>query len=456
MSRHAARNALDQLIGRPALIAPVSVPDTLHGLANPGVEASSVAMLHDLRELATADPVAEAALWQERKATLVSAYYPGQSPAQSKPFAFANGTAIIPIHGTLINRFASSYGFVTGYNFVKTQVAAAEADPEVVRVIYDVNSYGGMVSGCQEASDCIGEAAKPSIAVVDANCYSAAYMLASQAGGIVATPSGGIGSIGVVMMHVDVSKALKDFGVDVSFIYAGEHKVDGNMYQPLSDEVRAEFQADIDACYDMFVAQVAYGRDMNEQDVRDTEARSYRAEDALDLGLIDAIQNPVDAIEAFTHPSQENTMPPANRTQSAPVDPAIAAAAAEQARATQEATSAQAAQAAAVEAAATARTAERARIALIQGHVEAVGRETLAAHLALQTDMTVEAATGILAASPKQAAPPAESHFQRAMEKGGGPNVGAGESEDDDGKTPAQKILASQARMTGYKPPTAH
>jgi ClpP class serine protease len=339
-----------------------------------------------------------------------------------------------------------------------------------------------MVAGCQETADVMFKAKKPSISVVDANCYSAAYMLASQTGRIVVTPTGGTGSIGVVLMHLDVSKALEEAGLKVTFVYAGSHKVDGNPYEPLSPEVEADFQADIDACYDAFVATVIRGRDMTDSEVRDTEARMYRAEDALALGLIDAVQNPDDAVEAFFADAsdagvddndppepEENAMPPVNRSSStAPAaSDAAALAAAEQARVDAETASAQAAAAAASTAAAAARTAERERIAGIQGHVEAVGREALAAYLALQTDMSVEVASGILAASPKAAAAPAlgaeePNHFQNAMDRDRHPNVGAGsgaaEGEgDDDGMTPAQRILASQRRVTGYKPPnTTH
>lgn len=472
MSRHAARNALDQLVGRPALVAPRYAMDMGSS------EVASSAMFADLKELASADPVVEAAAWEERKKALASAYgyHEVDGAPNEKPYAFANGKAIIPVHGILINRMNWCWSFCTGYNFIRSLVSAAEADPDVDGIIYDVNSYGGMVAGCRETADAIYKAKKPSIAVVDANCYSAAYMLASQTGQIVVTPTGGAGSIGVVLMHLDVSKALEDAGLKVTFVYAGSHKVDGNPYEPLSAEVEADFQTEIDSCYDMFVATVVRGRDMTDAEVRDTEARMYRADDALAVGLIDAVQNPDDAVEAFfldasdagaedddpPEPEENSEMPPANRT--APVtevaDPAIAAAAAEQTRLDQEAASAQAATAAA----ATARTAERTRISSIQGHAEAAGREALASHLALNTDLSAEVASGILAASPKAAVAPAPtapqgSAFERAMDRSKQPNVGAdagASEEDEDGLSPAKQILRAQSRQTGFKPPVRH
>jgi hypothetical protein len=40
----------------------------------------------------------------------------------------------------------------------------------------------------------------------------------------------GVGSIGVVMTHLDVSRAMDQAGLKVTFIFSGKHKVDGNAY----------------------------------------------------------------------------------------------------------------------------------------------------------------------------------------------------------------------------------
>lgn len=76
------------------------------------------------------------------------------SSDHGKPFAFAEGTAIIPVHGSLINRFGGYYhGYATGYQFIRSQRAKAMVDPDVKRIIYDVNSPGGEAAGCFELAD---------------------------------------------------------------------------------------------------------------------------------------------------------------------------------------------------------------------------------------------------------------------------------------------------------------
>lgn len=436
MSRQTARVALEQMVGRPALLAPhhAGVPsEVTSGTVGAG-------LLADMRDLAASNYTEEMASWELRKQLLCEAYgySPGGQSMDRKPFAFADGKAIIPIHGTLINRFPYSFGYVTGYNFIRNQVAAAEADPDVNGVVFDVNSNGGSVAGCPETGAIIAGMSKPSLAVVDSNCYSAAYWLASQTDKIVSTPSGGVGSIGVVMMHMDVSKMIEDIGIKVTFIHAGEHKVDGNMFEPLTKEVKAALQGEVNALYDDFTATVAEGRGIEQTSVAATEAQIFRAQEALDLGLIDAIQTPSDAVKANFTDNEEIEM----NTKTPQAEAALAENNA-------------AGTAAADAAAAAARTAERSRIAGIQGHADAKGREALATHLAMNTNMSVEEAAGILAASPKAAEPKADegNAFAAAMDKSANPNVGgnpgtnAETTEDGENLTPAQRILANFAKV---------
>ena len=93
---------------------------------------------------------------------------------------------------------------------------------------------------------------KPIIAVVNSMACSAAYWLASAAGDLVCTPSGQAGSIGVYMIHQDVSKALDKEGIKVSLIKAGRYKTEGNSTEPLGAEARAAFQSQVDDVYTQF------------------------------------------------------------------------------------------------------------------------------------------------------------------------------------------------------------
>lgn len=464
MSRHTAETALDAMTGRPVYL------EQGYATAARVGEVGIGAMAH-MQRLATANPTAEVASWLERKSALVADY--GLSPGPvDKIFAYSDGIAIIPIHGMLINRFGYSWGFVTGYNFIRTQLAAALEDDDVKLIAYDVNSYGGMAAGAQETSDEMyaSRSVKPSVAIVDFSCYSAAYFIASAANKIVVTPSSGVGSIGVLLVRPDVTKALDQAGVALNVLYAGDRKLDQQPFVALSPAAKERLQATVDSCYEVFVAAVVRNRGLDDGAVRATEAGCFDATAALELNLIDSIQPPAAALEAavcdlLSDPDDDEPGEDNNDDEDKPdmaKTPAEIAAEAAAVQATADA--AAAVQATAISNAATAAvTADRARSAAILGHAEAAGKGKLALHLA-QSGMSVDDAAGVLKAAAPEVAPPAPAAstvnpLDAAMAATKQPNVtadgeGAAQPGTEAAATPEAKaagILAAQFKATGVK-----
>jgi Casjensviridae head maturation protease len=389
----------------------------------------------DLREIANAD-LAEIRIAEAiRRRELVASYGLGLD-SLDKPYAFSQGVAVIPIHGILINRMSWGSSYATGYNYVADLYRMAVADPDVEAIVFDVNSPGGVASGAGELAQELFTRAKPSLAVIDSRAYSAAYWIASAADQIAVTPSGGVGSIGVVAMHVDLSQALEQDGIKVSFIHAGAEKVDGNPFQPLSDRARASIQKDVDYHYGMFVGGVAQNRDLSEDDVRATEAACYLPDEALELGLIDTIATPEAALSQFLDRGSTATMPAETTAANTSNDTAtIATVVAEALRA------------------------DRARAAAIRTSTEAAGKTRLAEHLATNTELSVDVARGILAAAAPEPKEPSPNGFADAMRRTPNPDVGAdnggGNGSGGTEDTPsarATRILANYAKATGTKP----
>lgn len=427
MSEFAIRAAVSRMHLSPVLIAP---------------HCDATAMAMDLHRVGTMTPEEGEAKMASARMELCEAYGFGRQE-QRKSFAFANGIAIIPVHGTLINRFGGSYGNVTGYNFLKTQVAAAVADKDVLGIVYDHNSYGGEAAGCFECSAELREMTKgkkPTIAVIDSSSYSASFAIASAADKRVITPSGGAGSIGVVAMHVDLSKFLEKVGAKITFIHAGEHKVDGNPFEPLPDSVKADIQKGVNATRDQFVDVVATNLGLDPKRVKATEAKTYRAEDAKGLGLVDAIATPSAAVQAFLVELSGSS------SQSTEQEPEMA----ETTKPGADAASTQAAD----KAAADARTAERARISAITTSEEAKGRAKLASHLALNTSMSVDEAKAVLSASAAETTEAAKSDaLGDAMHAtGGGAQVGADAANNGGGQSEsaADRLAANYEAAGGY------
>lgn len=407
MNKQAAQHALLRMHHQPLAIAPQYCD-----------------MLASLRALEAMGDIHGAALEEHHDklhAELLQAYgyndYDRSGPR--KPFAFAEGVAIIPIQGALINRFGSSWGFITGYNFIASQINAASADEDVELIVLDIDSPGGEVAGMTETSDLIFKSRekKPSLAVIDSSCYSAAYCLGSAATRMVVTPSGGSGSIGAMTSHVNRQKQLADNGLEVTYIFSGKHKVDGNPAEPLPDDVKAEVQKKVDTARQKFAETVARNRNMTVQAVLETEAKCYLAEDSVTVGLIDAVQTPTDAVASYYSELTGSDTPEETDDMSANASTKPGEAAANTTAAADAATAAAAIQAGIA--------ADRQRLQAILALPEAKDRQTLATKLAFETDMPVDTVKGMLEAAGIEkptgetaaaaAAQPGDSAFRAAM-----------------------------------------
>lgn len=213
----------------------------------------------------------------------------------SKPYRTAKGVGIITITGSLVNRGAwvgASSG-LTSYEGIGHQLKGALTDPLVKSVILDIHSPGGEAVGAFEVASQVRDLAakKRTVAIVNGMAASAAYAIASGASEIVTTETGVSGSIGVVLLHADFSRQLEKDGITATLIHAGAHKVDGNPYEPLPDDVRADLQREVDAFQSVFLKTVAKGRGtrLTADAARRTEARTYIGQQAVDAGLADKV-----------------------------------------------------------------------------------------------------------------------------------------------------------------------
>jgi signal peptide peptidase SppA len=148
------------------------------------------------------------------------------------------------------------------YSAIRASVRRALADPSVRTVDLLIDSPGGSVLGLPETAEVIHAAnrVKPVRAHVVGIAASAAYWLASQASSITLTPSGEVGSVGVLDLHADISKALDNAGVKLTAVTAGEHKVERAPFTPLSDDAKAHMQTEVNRWYGDFLSAIRRGR----------------------------------------------------------------------------------------------------------------------------------------------------------------------------------------------------
>lgn len=227
------------------------------------------------------------------------------SRANMLPFDMVDNVAIIPVEGSLVHKGAwlgNSSG-ETSYQGLQTQIAVARKSNQVRGVVFEYDSYGGEVNGGFETARDIAllSKEKPTISILTDWAYSAGYLLASQSRQIVMPRYGGTGSIGVIMIHADYSQQLEDKGIKLTIIRSGKKKADGNPFEPLNSEIAEKWQTQADLIRQEFATVVAQGRKsrISKAKALATEAATFDAQEAIAMGLADAIGDPVEAFDAF-------------------------------------------------------------------------------------------------------------------------------------------------------------
>ncbi|WP_363798406.1 S49 family peptidase [Lysobacter firmicutimachus] len=229
-------------------------------------------------------------------------------PTQMAPLASApprladeRGVYVLPIHGTLVQRTAGldALSGLTSYQSIARRLDAALADESVRGIVLDIDSPGGEAAGVFDLADQIvaARSRKPVWAVANDAAFSAAYALASAASRVFLTRTAGVGSIGVIALHVDQSQRDTRAGLTYTPIHAGARKNDGSPHAPLTDEARSSIQTEVNRLYELFVLTVADQRGLSVDAVRKTEAGLFFGQDAIDAGLADRLGTLGDAVQ---------------------------------------------------------------------------------------------------------------------------------------------------------------
>lgn len=223
--------------------------------------------------------------------------------------ASGRGVAVVPVYGVLAHRayaVANTSRPLTSTEALAAQMRAYAADPDVGTIIMDVDSPGGSVFGVQELGDVLTEirenSGKRLVAVANNMAASGGYWIASQAHELVITPSGMVGSIGVIVPHQDASAMRERVGVKTEYITAGKYKAEGYNDGPLTDEHRAHLQSQVDAYYAAFTKAVARGRNVPIETARGEgfgQGRMRLAADAVKNGMADRVGTLDDTINRY-------------------------------------------------------------------------------------------------------------------------------------------------------------
>lgn len=195
-------------------------------------------------------------------------------------------TAVIHVRGALVPEREAAFDFFdveqTAYSDIKKQVATANGGA-YSRIVLDVNSSGGYADGLYEAMGAVADSKIPVTALVSGTAASAAYMLASQAGGGIhaAHDAAMVGSIGVA-----TSAQVSKYSTDIANTDSPKKRPNAS-----TEEGVSVIREELDDIYGVFAERIAAGRNVTADIVKTGygQGAMMTARKALSMKMIDGI-----------------------------------------------------------------------------------------------------------------------------------------------------------------------
>jgi capsid assembly protease len=216
----------------------------------------------------------------------------GEQVASAAAASTGNMLAVVPLWGTLSPN--GDYGGTSLDSFARL-ITSLDGNPNVSKILINVTSPGGTVVGTPEASDAVRRVRDAGntqiVAIANGMMASAALWIGAAAGELVVTPSGEVGSIGVISMYADESGWLEKLGVKVEIMRTPDKKARFSGLEPMTDEMRSFVQERIGSSYEKFKRAMATNRGVRIDQVEPKfgGGEMMKAEDAVASGLADRI-----------------------------------------------------------------------------------------------------------------------------------------------------------------------
>ncbi|MBI9112259.1 signal peptide peptidase SppA [Maridesulfovibrio ferrireducens] len=211
---------------------------------------------------------------------------------KKRPFKLEGNVAIIKVAGSLNMNFHWP-PYCSSYTVIKEQIKAAIADYSVRSILLEIDSPGGTVSGCDDLATAVADAdkKKPVYAYSSSQATSAAYWVGSGARYFAAGKTADLGSIGVIMVHMDYTGLYNDAGIKPTIFRAGEFKALGIHLESLSDKAKTSLQSHLDQTCEIFINSIACNRKKLKISNKNewAEGRVFLGEEAKTIGLIDCV-----------------------------------------------------------------------------------------------------------------------------------------------------------------------
>jgi protease-4 len=199
---------------------------------------------------------------------------------------------VIPLQG-IISFGESGPSGASMVEEVKTALEQALNDPDVVSVVFSVDSPGGEITASDVLYHSISQFAehKPVVVFINSVGASGAYYAACGANWIMSNPTSFTGSIGVIISTLNYEDLFGKVGLQSIVFKSGKFKDMLSGTRPISPAEAEYVQGLVMQSYERFLGIVAESRELNAEMLRDgaADGRILSGEDALEAKLIDQV-----------------------------------------------------------------------------------------------------------------------------------------------------------------------
>ena len=173
-------------------------------------------------------------------------------------------------------------------------------DPNVKAVIVHINSPGGSVVGAEATFVALSKLSeeKPSVAVLGETATSGGYLIAVAADQIISRSNTLTGSIGVILQYPNLSKLLKNIGIDINTLRSSDLKASINFFEQPTAKAIEEHKKVIEETFLWFKELVAERRKLTEINLEKvSQGGVFTGRKAKKLGLVDLIGGEREAVK---------------------------------------------------------------------------------------------------------------------------------------------------------------
>jgi len=209
-----------------------------------------------------------------------------------------NRLAVVYAEGVIVSS-GDEYTQISGQDLSRT-LRMIRQDEDIDAVVIRVNSPGGGVYGSEliQREVALLSQEKPTVISMSGMAASGGYWMSTGAEEVMASPLTLTGSIGVYAVMFHIQELANRWGFHFDIIKTSKMADAMDSGRPMTEEEKAQWQAEINQIYDDFLTRVADARGWEKEKAMSLAGgKVWLGEEALANGLVDRLGGLMEAIE---------------------------------------------------------------------------------------------------------------------------------------------------------------